>query len=121
MGSDIDNKILRIAQIKQLLRNNKINLDYLMDNTNNNLSNGQISKVLIARALSSNKKIIIFDEITSSLDIKTERKILSSIKACYKDRTIIIISHRRENLDIFNKIINIDELFCNKNTERRNV
>lgn len=113
MGDKIDDLILKIALIDE-----KIDLDYVIDNTNSNLSNGQISKILIARALNSNKNVIIFDEVTSSLDYDTERKILLNIKKNYKNKTLIIINHRIENKDIFNKIINLDKRSDNKKYER---
>ena len=113
MGDEMDNSILKSALIDK-----KMSLDYMIDNTNSNLSNGQISKILIARALNSYKNVIILDEVTSSLDYDTERKILLNIKKNYKDKTLIIINHRNENKDIFNKIINLDKISDNKKYER---
>ena len=66
-----------------------------------------IQKILIAQALCNYKNIIIFDETTSQLDVKTERRILLNIKKMYKDITLILISHRYLNKDVFDKEIYI--------------
>ena len=41
------------------------------------------------------------------MDEETEREIILNIKKYYKDKTVILITHRKSNLDLFNKIINI--------------
>ncbi len=70
-----------------------------------NLSGGQRQRIAIARTLLMRPRILILDEATSSLDIKTESKILSNIFSEFKDSTIIFITHRLFNL------INADNIF----------
>lgn len=57
------------------------------------LSEGQLQRLAIARAIASNAPILILDEITSSLDRKTETEVLKNIKDL-KNRTCIIVTHR---------------------------
>ncbi len=57
------------------------------------LSEGQRQRIAIARALFTNSKILILDEVTSSLDAETENQILSNIFNNY-DLTIIAVSHK---------------------------
>ena len=59
-------------------------------------------KILLARTLLRKIDFIIFDETTSEIDIETERKILNNIKTEY-NKTIVFISHRDSNIDLFNK------------------
>ena len=66
------------------------------------LSGGQIQRIGIARALYFNKELIICDEITSSLDNISEENIISSLNKLNK--TIVIISHKIENLGFCSKI-----------------
>jgi ABC-type bacteriocin/lantibiotic exporter with double-glycine peptidase domain len=68
------------------------------------LSGGQKQRVGIARALYSNADIIFLDEATSSLDPKTEQIILKNIKSIFKNKTIIMITHRRDILKFANKV-----------------
>ena len=58
------------------------------------LSGGEKQRIAIARAVLKKPKIILFDEATSSLDSKSESKILSSMNAISKDITSLVIAHR---------------------------
>ena len=66
------------------------------------LSEGQVQRLAIARALYFDAPILLLDEATSSLDIATEEKLLSAIKSM-TDKTCIIISHRREVMQACDK------------------
>ncbi|NSW89435.1 MAG: ABC transporter ATP-binding protein [Firmicutes bacterium] len=58
------------------------------------LSGGQRQRVSLARALLKDAPIMIFDDITSSVDVETEQKIQESLKSVYSGKTTFIISHR---------------------------
>lgn len=58
------------------------------------LSGGQRQRVSLARALLKNAPIMIFDDITSSVDVETEQEIQKSLKSVYAGKTTFIISHR---------------------------
>ena len=62
------------------------------------LSGGQKQRISIARTILKKPKLLILDESTSALDLKTESKILNNIFANYKESTIIFITHRIMNL-----------------------
>lgn len=70
------------------------------------LSEGQIQRIAIARALLSQAPILLLDEATSALDEKTERALLENIKAM-KDKTVILITHRPMALEICDGSIHI--------------
>lgn len=57
------------------------------------LSEGQLQRLALARAIISKAPILILDEVTSSLDSNTEMKVLQNIKNM-SDRTCIIVTHR---------------------------
>jgi len=59
-----------------------------------NLSGGQKQRLAIARTLTKNSKVILFDEATSSLDNESQTYIKKAIDNLVKDHTIIIIAHR---------------------------
>ena len=85
-------EILEIAQLKQLYT--KVG-DEDIGESGSKISGGQMQRISIARALYSNKSVLIFDETTNALDIDLERKIIEGIKvyANKNEKTIIFISH----------------------------
>ena len=76
--------------------------------TGSKLSGGQAQRIGIARAIYKNKNILIMDESTSSLDENTENQIITSLRGITSEMTLIIISHRKQILDICEKLINLD-------------
>lgn len=73
------------------------------------LSGGEKQRVSIARALLANKKIIILDEATSSLDSKTEHEIQDALKNLLEGRTSIIIAHRLSTIMHADRIVVLDK------------
>lgn len=96
--------------LDEVLKENNLGYDYVVDNMSSNLSSGQKALIIIAQSLLSQSSIIIFDETTSNLDDKTERKIISAIKKDYKEKTIVVISHRKSNEDMFDKHVDLTVL-----------
>lgn len=70
-----------------------------------NLSGGEKQRIAIARALYRNTEVIIFDEVTSSLDFETENKIIDTILKLNK--TVIIITHSKSFVKSIDKVYEI--------------
>ena len=68
------------------------------------ISGGQKQRVAIARALLKGAPVLIFDDSTSALDVRTEKQLIGEIRECYKDKTVIISAHR------LSSVINCDEI-----------
>ena len=73
------------------------------------LSGGQLQRIGIARALYENPDIIIFDEATGALDFETEKEVLKSINTLRNEKTIIMVTHRINNLREFDKIFFMED------------
>ena len=72
------------------------------------LSEGQIQRIAIARALIFDAPVLLLDECTSALDSETESKILANIRNM-KTKTVIIITHRPKALDISDSVLRVED------------
>tara|TARA_R110002012_G_scaffold309625_1_gene516757 strand:- start:1718 stop:3910 length:2193 start_codon:yes stop_codon:yes gene_type:complete len=73
------------------------------------LSTGQKQRLLIARAIYKNPKILFFDEATSSLDANNEKIIMQKLNTFFESRTVIIIAHRLSTVKNAHQIVVIDQ------------
>ncbi len=90
--SDLE-EALRVSDCQKFLRELPDGLETKIGERGSGLSEGQLQRVALARAIVSQAPILILDEITSSLDGKTEEEVLNQIKNL-KNRTCLIVTHR---------------------------
>lgn len=83
-------------------------LDTVIGENGLGLSEGQMQRIAVARAIYSDNPILLLDEATSALDEQTERRVLENIRSM-TDKTVLIITHRPAALEICDKIINFSE------------
>lgn len=69
------------------------------------LSGGQKQRISIARALFKNANILIFDDITSALDLETERAVFKNLERECSDRSMIVVTHRATALKFCDEIL----------------
>ncbi|MBQ2739999.1 MAG: ABC transporter ATP-binding protein [Clostridia bacterium] len=81
-------------------------LDTLLTERGAGLSEGQQQRLAIARALLSNRPILLLDESTSALDSQTEKELLSAIQAL-QNKTCVLVTHRPAALAIANRVYEI--------------
>ena len=105
-----DDRIKMVAQASQIdtfIENLNLKYETKVIENGKNFSVGQRQRIGVARALYRNPDIIIFDESTSSLDLKTEEKFIEDIYKIFKDKTIIFISHKISALKNCDKIFDL--------------
>lgn len=98
----------KIACAYDFIGNLPNGLDTRVGENGKGLSEGQIQRIAIARAVYSDAPIIIFDEATSALDANTEVQLLKNLKKL-KNKTCILISHKMAAKEICNKEIIIKD------------
>ncbi len=96
------NNALKIACADTFLEQTKDGLDTHIGEGGLGLSEGQIQRLALARAILSDAPILLLDEATSALDENTEAKVLSNIKSL-TDKTCLIVTHKKAALDICTK------------------
>jgi ABC-type multidrug transport system fused ATPase/permease subunit len=102
---DLFDLSLKISNLKdQFKENDKINLD------NKNISGGQAQRIAIARAIYQNKNFLIMDEPTSMLDIDNSIEIINNLKTFLKEKTILVVSHNKEIMNLCDEIIYIKKI-----------
>ncbi len=110
-GESVDEERLkeacRIAEADGFISALERGYDTLLAERGAGLSEGQLQRLAIARALYSEKPVLLLDEATSALDEQTEAKVLENLRRL-KNRTVIIVTHRKAALDICNRIVEID-------------
>jgi len=98
-------EICKMCEIDEIVSKNRLGYNMLIEENGFNLSGGERERIVLARTLIRNFNMLIIDEGLCQLDINKERKILKNIFEKYKNKTIIVISHRLENLDLYDRKI----------------
>ncbi len=88
---------LEKVNLKQFIIDNG-GLDKEITEDANNISGGQKQRLALAVNLVADKEVYIFDEATSNIDIESETIIMRNIKALSERKSVIVISHRLENV-----------------------
>ncbi len=93
-GMDQIVEAAKAAQIHDFVQQLPNGYDTMVGERGHTLSGGEKQRITIARALLRDPRILILDEITSSVDSETERRIRLAINRLIKGRTTFIVSHR---------------------------
>ena len=99
--------ICNMTLVNQIVKDNLLLYDTLLEENGFNISGGERQRIILARGLVRNSSIYILDESLSQIDVKKERIILKNIFDKLRDKTIIVISHRFNNNDLFDQKIDI--------------
>lgn len=112
-----DDEILRALErvnLAEFIRENG-GLDKVITEDGANISGGQKQRLALAVSLVADKSVYIFDEATSNIDIESETVIMQNIKALSERKSVIVISHRLEN------VVPSDRIFYMENGEVKEV
>lgn len=105
--AEIENA-LRQARLDDWVASLPDGLDTLVGEEGSQLSGGQRQRLTLARALLAEAPVLILDEPTAHLDQDTAEKLVRDILTAARDRSILLITHRPEGLDLVDEIVVLD-------------
>ena len=103
-------KATKVAEIYDIIKALPQGFDTELSERGGGLSEGQLQRISIARALLTNAPVLLLDEATSALDEDTETKVLNNIRDI-ESKTILFVTHRNTSLKVCDKILHIEKEF----------
>ncbi|MBP5261298.1 MAG: ABC transporter ATP-binding protein [Clostridiales bacterium] len=95
---------LKIACADEFISELDNGIDTVLGERGTGLSEGQMQRIAIARAIFSGSPVLLLDEATSALDEATERQLLANLREL-TDKTVVIVTHRPAVLDICDRVV----------------
>ena len=86
-----------------------IDLDINISDQGKNLSGGQKQSVTLARALAFDPGILLLDEPTSGMDVKTEGFVIEGLKQTSKDKTLVVVTHKIALVSLCERVIVVEQ------------
>ena len=99
---------LKVACAEEFIADLPDGPDTVLGERGAGLSEGQMQRLAIARAIFSGSPILLLDESTSALDVNTERQLLSNLREM-TDKTVVIVTHREAALEICDRVVEFGE------------
>lgn len=96
---------IKLNNIDEITKNKKTGLAEVIEEDGYNISGGERQRIVLARALLKQSDVILLDEAFSQMDSNLERKILKKLFQTYSKKIIVVVSHRKDNMDLFNTYI----------------
>ena len=108
--SEVDyQKALKTSNVTEITQSLPDGVNTKISERGTNLSGGQKQRIMLARALVRNPNILLLDDFTARVDIRTEKEIISSLSQNYPDLTLISITQKIEPIQDYDQIIVIME------------
>lgn len=107
--SGLNGKLILSEAKSPTSKKNEYGLDFEIEKSGKNLSNGEKQIINFLRILLKDAPIICLDEATSNMDPKTDEELHRALFDYVEGRTLIVITHRLERISEYDKIIVMDK------------
>lgn len=101
-------KALKISCSEEFINQLPEGLETVIGEKGAGLSEGQLQRLALARAILSGSPIMLLDEATSALDEETERQVLENLRNL-EEVTVLIVTHKKAALEVCDKKINLEK------------
>lgn len=98
----------KLAGVDEFVRHLPDGYDTRLLERGEGLSGGQRQAICLARALVGNPPVLVLDEPTSAMDVRTEEALIERLKPAFEGRTVVIITHRPSLLALVERVLVIE-------------
>ena len=100
-------EVVKMCYVDEIINSN-LGYNQIIEENGFNISGGQKQRIILARSIINEFDLLLIDEGLNQIDVELERKILKNLFNKFHDKTIIIVSHRLENMDLYDKLIKLE-------------
>lgn len=103
------NEVAKMCYVDEIMVQHKNGYNMFIEENGFNLSGGERQRIVLARTLLQKFNILLIDEGLNEIDVNLERKILKNMFAEYKQKTIVVVSHRKDNADLYDSLLVLND------------
>ncbi len=102
-------EVIDLCEIDTIVETNPLKYQMLVEENGSNLSGGERAQIVLARTLLKPFQVLLIDEGFGQMDINLERRILKRLFERYPEKMIAVISHRKDNMDLYDQVLRLEK------------